>query len=141
MERRLGLGFIGCGEVGGEKHLPAVREVPGLEVVAVADRDPERLRAARERHGVLTGHRDPAALLADPRVEVVAVCLPPVAQVATAIDALDAGKHVWIEAPIGLSMPDCDRLIAKAQASDRRAVSYTHLRAHETPEHLVCRLL
>ena len=130
MERRLGLGFIGCGEVGGEKHLPAVREVPGLEVVAVADRDPERLRAARERHGVLTGHRDPAALLADPRVEVVAVCLPPVAQVATAIDALDAGKHVWIEAPIGLSMSDCDRLIAKAQASDRRVTVGFHMRWH-----------
>lgn len=130
MARRIGLGFIGCGEVGGEKHLPAVREVPDLELIGVADRDPERLRAARERHGITNGHRDPAALLADPRVDVVAVCLPPTGQVAMAIEALDAGKHVWIEAPIGLSMPDCDRLIAKAEASDLQVTVGFHMRWH-----------
>ena len=132
MERRIGLGFIGCGEVGGEKHLPAVREVPELQVVAVADRDPECLRSAKERHRIAaaTGYHDPAALLADPRVEVVAVCLPPTAQVAVAIEALDAGKHVWIEAPIGLSMPDCDRLIAKAETSKGRVTVGFHMRWH-----------
>jgi predicted dehydrogenase len=130
MERRLGLGFIGCGEVGGEKHLPAVREVRELDVVAVADSDPERLRSAEARYGIRRCHRDPAALLADPHVDIVAVCLPPLAQVTAAIDALDAGKHVWIEAPVGLSMPDCDRLIAKAQASNRRVTVGFHMRWH-----------
>ncbi len=130
MERPIGLGFIGCGEVSGEKHLPAVREVRELEVVAVADSDPERLRSVEGRYGIRACHRDRTALLADPRVEVVGVCLPPQAQVAAAIEALDAGKHVWIEAPIGLSMPDCDLLIAKARSSSGKVTVGFHMRWH-----------
>jgi myo-inositol 2-dehydrogenase / D-chiro-inositol 1-dehydrogenase len=130
MERPIGIGFIGCGEVGAEKHLPAVREVRELDVVAVADNDPERLRSVEDRFGIRRCHRDTGALLADPEVEVVAVCLPPRLQVAAALEALDAHKHVWIEAPIGLSLPDCDRLIAKARGSDRCVTVGFHMRWH-----------
>ena len=117
MERPLKVGFIGCGEVGAEKHLPAVREVRELDVVAVADVDPERLRSVEARYGIPRLHRDAASLLAERELDVVAVCLPPRLQVAAAVAALEADKHVWIEAPVGLSLPDCDRLIAKARAS------------------------
>ncbi len=130
MERPLRLGFIGCGEVGAEKHLPAVREVRELEVVAVADVDPERLRSVEARYGIRRVHRDAASLLADREIDVVAVCLPPRLQVAAALAALEADKHVWIEAPIGLSLPDCDRLIARARASGRQVTVGFHMRWH-----------
>jgi myo-inositol 2-dehydrogenase / D-chiro-inositol 1-dehydrogenase len=130
MERPLRIGFIGCGEVGAEKHLPAVREVRELEVVAVADVDPDRLRSVEARFGIRRCHRDPRSLLADPEIEAVAVCLPPRLQVGAALEALDAGKHVWIEAPLGLSLPDCDRLIARARGSDRHVTVGFHMRWH-----------
>lgn len=130
MERRLRIGFIGCGEVGAEKHLPAVREVREIETVAVADVDPDRLRSVEARFGIHRCHRDHRSLLADPEIEAVAVCLPPRLQVAAAVEALDAGKHVWIEAPLGLSLPDCDRLIARARGSDRRVTVGFHMRWH-----------
>ncbi len=130
MERPLRLGFIGCGEVGAEKHLPAVREVRELEVVAVADVDPERLRSVEARYGIRRVHRDAASLLADREIDVVAVCLPPRLQVSAALAALEADKHVWIEAPIGLSLPDCDRLIARARASGRQVTVGFHMRWH-----------
>jgi len=130
MDRPLRIGFIGCGEVGAEKHLPAVREARELEVVAVADADPERIRSVEARHGIRRAYRDAASLLADREVEAVAVCLPPRLQVAAALAALEADKHVWIEAPVGLSLPDCDRLIAKADASRRRVTVGFHMRWH-----------
>jgi myo-inositol 2-dehydrogenase / D-chiro-inositol 1-dehydrogenase len=130
MERPLKIGFIGCGEVGAEKHLPAVREVRELAVVAVADVDPDRLRSVETRFGIRRCHRDTASLLADPEIEVVAVCLPPRLQVPAALEALDAGKHVWIEAPLGLSLPECDQLIAKAGRSGRRVTVGFHMRWH-----------
>lgn len=130
MERPLRVGFIGCGEVGAEKHLPAVREVRGLEVVAVADVDPERLRSVEARYGIPRLHRGAASLLADREIDIVAVCLPPRLQVAAALAALEADKHVWIEAPVGLSLPDCDRLIAKARASGRQVTVGFHMRWH-----------
>jgi predicted dehydrogenase len=130
MERPLRIGFIGCGEVGAEKHLPAVREVRELEVVAVADSDPDRIRAVETRFGIRRSYPTAAALLADREVDVVAVCLPPRLQVPAALEALDANKHVWVEAPVGLSLPECDRLIAKARSSDRRVTVGFHMRWH-----------
>src|SRR6266404_6052113 len=106
---------------------PDVRE---LEVVAVADVDPERLRSVEARYGIRRVHRDAASLLADREIDVVAVCLPPRLQVAAALAALEADKHVWIEAPVSLSLPDCDRLIAKARASGRQVTVGFHMRWH-----------
>src|SRR5260370_27018125 len=135
MERPRRVGFIGCGEVGAETHLPAVREVRELEVVAVADVDPERLRSVEARYGIRRVHRDAASLLADREIDVVAVCLPPRLQVAAALAALEADKHVWIEAPVGLSLPDCDRLIARARASGRQVTVGCHMCRHRLAPH------
>jgi myo-inositol 2-dehydrogenase/D-chiro-inositol 1-dehydrogenase len=107
-----------------------VREVRGLEAVAVADLDPDRLRSVKARFGIRRCHKDAAALLADPEIEAVAVCLPPRLQVAVALEALDADKHVWVEAPLGLSLPECDRLIARARSSGRHVTVGFHMRWH-----------
>src|SRR5258708_29555962 len=130
VERPARVGFSGGGEVGAEKHLPAGREVGELEVVGVADVDPEGLRWVEARYGIRRVHRDAASPLGDREIDVVAVCLPPRLQVAAALAALEADKHVWIEAPVGLSLPDCDRLIARARASGRQVTVGFHMRWH-----------
>jgi len=130
MDRPLRIGFIGCGEVGAEKHLPAVREVRELEVAGVADVDPERLRSVEARYGIRALHRDAASLLADREIDAVAVCLPPLSQVEAALAVLEAGKHLWVEAPVGLSLPDCDRLIARAGTAGRQVTVGLHMRWH-----------
>jgi len=64
----LRLGFIGCGGITQEGHLPALRTVAEIEVVALADLDPNRLQSAGDRFGISHRYRDAAALLADPAV-------------------------------------------------------------------------
>jgi predicted dehydrogenase len=61
-------------------------------------------------------HSEPAALLADPEVDVVAVCTPPAAHAELALAALDAGKHVLVEKPLTVSIEDGERLAERAAA-------------------------
>jgi myo-inositol 2-dehydrogenase / D-chiro-inositol 1-dehydrogenase len=128
--RRLKLGFAGCGEVSAEKHMPAVAELDEIEVVAVADVEPARLAYVDRRFGVPHRYDDVTKLLAHPGLDAVALCLPPNAQIQAAIAALDAGLHVWIDPPTGLSLADCDLLIGRARRSDRTVMTGFHMRWH-----------
>ena len=130
MSERLTVGFAGCGEVSAEKHMPALAEVPDIDVVAAADVDPARLAYVERRFGVPHRYEHVDALLAHPGLDAVALCLPPNEQIRAALDALDAGLHVWIDPPTGLTLADCDRLIARARRSDRTVMVGFHMRWH-----------
>ena len=87
------LGLIGCGWVTETRHLPALRFVPDAEVVAVADIDAVRLNRVADRFHIEHRYRDFRALLDDPAVDTVAVCVPAQLHVEVALAALDSGKH------------------------------------------------
>lgn len=126
----LKLGMLGCGEVAVAKHLPALGELRDIEVVAAADVAPDRLRLVAQRFGITHGYPDSERLLAHPGLDAVAICLPPQFQAAAALAALKANKHVWIEPPIGLSLSECDAVIALAAASPGRVITGFHMRWH-----------
>src|SRR5436190_9300697 len=91
--RRLGLGLVGCGFVTRRFHLPALRRVADVEVVAVADVDETALHEVADSLSIERRYLAAGELVHDPRVEAVAVCVPPEAHVQVASVALDAGKH------------------------------------------------
>lgn len=110
--------------------MPALAEVPEIEIVAVADRNPARLRIVGERFGVNHAYREIGECLEHPGLDGVALCLPPTFQFAAAMAALDAGKHVWIDPPPGLSLGECDRLIDRAAGSSLTVMMGFHMRWH-----------
>lgn len=112
----LRLGIIGAGRVTVDHHLPALRRLPQLTVLALADIDAARLQQAADRFGIRDRYSDPYTLLADPAVQAVAVCTPPSSHAELALAALEAGKHVFIEKPVALSLRECDELQARAQS-------------------------
>ena len=126
----LKLGFAGCGEVAVEKHMPALAEIGEIDIVAVADHNPSRLRVVEQRFGVGRGYSDVDALLADPQVDAVALCLPPPLQFDAAMTALAHGKHAWIDPPPALSLSECDALIDRAAASSLVVMTGFHMRWH-----------
>lgn len=69
-------------------------------------------------HALATNDLD--AVLADPRVDVLDICLPSMLHVPVALKAVAAGKHVICEKPIAGSLADIDRLRAGVAASGRR---------------------
>ncbi len=126
----LGVGFVGCGFATHNRHLPGLRRVSGLRVAALADVDSAMLARVADGAGVARRYSSAAGLVADPEVDVVAVCVPAAHHVEVALTALDAGKHVLVEKPLALTLDDADRLIAAAELSPAKAIVGFNLRWH-----------
>jgi predicted dehydrogenase len=106
-----GLGF-------GEKViLPALRDGPSTQPVALWHRRPERAQAAGQA-AELPAYHDFDALLADPAVEAVVIATPPEPRFALARAALEAGKHLLLEKPVALHAGQVEDLQRMAIARD-----------------------
>lgn len=127
-DRPLGVGLVGCGEVVERHHLPALAHVRELELVALACDDPSSLERLATRAGVARRYPDHVALLVDPAVEVVGVCVPAEWHVEVAGAALAAGRHVLIEKPPALTLDDWDVLIETDAASPGVALLGVNMR-------------
>ena len=108
------MGLIGCGNVAENRHLPALQSLKDAEVVAVADTNKDRLKQVADKFHIKKRYADFGALLDDPDINAIAVCTPPQTHVEIALAALDAGKHLFIEKPLTLSLDESDRLIERA---------------------------
>lgn len=129
----LKIGLIGCGEVTRAKHLPALRRIPTAQVTALCDLDPARARAAQFH--VPRAVSNPAHLLAFDDLDVVGVLTPPESHVDLAIAALDARRPVYVEKPLALDVPSCQRLLHHAHAARLPAVTGFHMRFHRLVRH------
>jgi predicted dehydrogenase len=114
----LGLGFMGS------THLKALRSVPAATLVAIYSND-ERARSGdlsgiqgnlggpgeRFDFSHVTKYSDIGALMADPDIEAVDICLPTFLHAPVALAALRAGKHVLVEKPIALDAVTAGQLV------------------------------
>jgi predicted dehydrogenase len=108
--------LLGCGDIA-EQYVRGMAQFPErLTLVAVADQDAAR---AAER-GAVWGVRGvaPEELLADAAVELVVNLTPPRAHVETTRAALEAGKHVYSEKPLALTVEEGRGLVELAEALD-----------------------
>lgn len=127
----IGVGIIGAGWWAGE-HARAVSAVPGLRLLAVSSRRPERLAAFRQAHGdAIEGYDDYRRLLERRDVDAVAIAVPHDAHAAIAIAALEAGKHVLLEKPMARDREECAAIAdAARRGSGVFMLGLTH---HFTP--------
>lgn len=128
--RPVRLGMAGCGWVVSHLHLPMLTRLPEFDVVAVADPDPDRSAAASDRFGIPSRHAGYKALLEDPSLEAVAVCVPPELHAEVAVEVLASGKHLFLEKPLALSLEEGDRVLAAARAGGLTAMLGLNLRWH-----------
>jgi predicted dehydrogenase len=118
----LRVGIIGAGGMGGT-HARQWTRVPGARVVAVADPQAHKAEALAARHEGAKTYAGIEALLADGGgVDVVSVCVPTVSHRTVSEAALRAGIHTFCEKPMGLSIAECDAMIAARDASGGRAL-------------------
>jgi len=105
-------GILSTAKIGTEKVIPAMQAAQHCDIVALASRDEGRARAAAGRLGIPRAYESYEDLLADPDVEAIYNPLPNHLHVPWSIRALDAGKHVLCEKPIGLSAAEGEELVA-----------------------------
>jgi len=110
----VGVGLVGCGNISGI-YLENLRRFAGVEVVACADVDPARAAARAAEFGVPSAV-PVEALLADPAVELVLNLTTPDAHAPVALAAVAAGKSVYNEKPLAISLADGQRLVDDARA-------------------------
>jgi dTDP-3,4-didehydro-2,6-dideoxy-alpha-D-glucose 3-reductase len=113
-DRPLRVGVLGCGDITWRNALPAMERVDGVQVTALASRDPVKAeRYARQFGGEpVTGY---ANLLARSDVDAVYVAVPTGLHHQWARQALEAGKHVLVEKPFTASVADAEDLVETAR--------------------------
>src|SRR3954447_20700287 len=115
--RRLRVGVLGAGPIAQAAHFDALRKAGNCELHAICDRATDLLEETAAVHRPLRTFDDYDAMLADPDLDAVVVAVADQFHVDAAIAALDAGKHVLVEKPLGVSVAECVRARDKAAAT------------------------
>ena len=98
----------------GSHHARAIVESPVAELVAIAGRSETSQAAAREAHPNTRVVGDYRELLSDSGIDAVAVVLPSHLHHSVGLDVLNAGKHLLMEKPMGISEAECEDLVRVA---------------------------
>ena len=134
-------GVLGVAKIATVKVIPAMRHCRDAEVVGIASRSLERAQRAARELGLPKAYGSYEELLADPEIDAVYIPLPNHLHVPWAIKALEAGKHVLCEKPIGLSSVEAESLIAAGRRHPRlklmEAFMYRHHPQWVTAKRLV----
>ena len=109
MSDRLRVALVGCGRIS-KNHFEAIKRVPGLELVGVADTLSERARSAGAEYGV-PAFDSLESMLAGVQCDIVTVAAPSGLHPALGIEAARSGKHVVSEKPMAISLVGADSLI------------------------------
>ena len=110
------VGVVGVGRIGSAHAELLARHVPGARLVVVADPRPGAADAVASRLGCRAAS-DPARLFTDPDIEAVVIAASSEAHTELIVAAAAAGKAVFCEKPMGLSLSDVDRSIEAASAA------------------------
>ena len=114
----LRFGLVGHG-LWGTHHANAIVKTAGARLVAIAERSEEGRAAAKEAHPDVELFDDYHALLARDDIDVLDVVVPSHLHHEIGVAALEAGKHLFLEKPMVLSVAHCDELIALAREKNR----------------------
>jgi len=119
VKEKVRVGLVGVGFVARTAHIPFLREIPFVDLVAIADVDTDRAKEVGQEFNiprVLHSYED---LINDPSLDVVDVCTPPSKHAEVAIAAIQHGKDVIVEKPLVVSLGDALALLSAAR--ERRA--------------------
>lgn len=125
---RVSVGIVGFGRIGAE-HAAWLEQSNGIRAVAAADFTPARRELARQRG--LNVHESLAAMLGDDSIEAMLIATPTAAHFDDVTAALVAGKHVMVEKPMALDLPQARKLVELAE-SNGRVLSVFHNRRWDT---------
>ena len=122
-------GVLGAAKIN-DKVVPPMTTARHCRVKAIASRSAEKSAAAAAKYGLPVAYDSYEALLADPEIDAVYIPLPNHLHVEWTIKAVEAGKHVLCEKPIGLNAEETRRLIAARDKSGRRIQEAFMVRTH-----------
>lgn len=115
-------GIIGCGDVAEVKSGPAFQKCNNSELLAVMRRDADKAKDFAKRHNVPLWYDNAEELLDNPDITSVYIATPPSTHLSLSLKALQAGKDVYLEKPMVLSVEESDALIEAVNNSNNKLV-------------------
>ncbi|MGA2767365.1 MAG: Gfo/Idh/MocA family oxidoreductase [Candidatus Bathyarchaeia archaeon] len=106
----MNVGLIGCGGVA-QNHLRVYQNIKDAKVVAVADINLTKAKAAAGRFGVNRFFSEYVDLLEIKDLDLVDICTPTSTHASIVVDAAKSGHNILVEKPMALSVEECDRMI------------------------------
>lgn len=116
------VGIIGCGGIANGKHMPSLKKLSNVEMVAFCDIIEKRALAAKEKYGTQDAnvYTDYRALLEDKTIDVVHVLTPNRSHSYITVDALEAGKHVMCEKPMAINSVEAKKMLDAAKRTGKK---------------------
>jgi Oxidoreductase family, NAD-binding Rossmann fold len=109
-------------------HVPAINALPGLRLAAVATRNEQSARAAAEAFGADRWFADPYAMIRDDLIDIVTIAVKVPAHRELVLAALDAGKAVYCEEPLGRNVPETEEMASAIVGRPGEPSEPTHWR-------------
>ena len=106
------LGLIGAGYLANAQHLPNLMFTPHARLKTVCDLNEEAARKAAGTYDIPVVETDYKKLLADDEIDGVVIVTREDMHAPLAIDALEAGKHVYVEKPLADTRENCEKIVA-----------------------------
>src|SRR5262245_3900668 len=136
----LRVGMIGAGGRWGPwAHVPALLNMPETQLYAVCTAHADTAQAAADKYGVKHAYSDVKVMGKDAQVEAALVAVRVPAHYALTRDALDAGKHVYCEWPLGANTKEAEELAAYAR--QKNLITMVGLQRRASPAYLYMREL
>ena len=110
-QKKIGYAVLGLGI--GKAHAEAVAQSEHAELVALCDKNEALLQKRAALYPNATLYTDAKDLFADPRVDIISICLPSAMHADYAVQAMEAGKHVLVEKPVDIT---CERAMRIEEA-------------------------
>ena len=120
----------GAAHIFGRAHGRWIEATPGLEWVAVCDKDTQRLHAAKNEFPHLDTYANVADLLDKADVDMVSIVTPHYTHAPIALECISAGKHVVVDKAMCISVSEANSMIEAARENDVMLAVF-HVRRHD----------
>ncbi len=118
-DRRLRIGILGCGPIAQFAHFDACRKARNADLYAICDLSDALRQRMADVHRPSVAYADYGEMLADPRVDAVIVAIADQFHVSACDRAIEAGKHVLVEKPLGVDVAECEALATRVRRSGK----------------------
>ena len=119
------LGVLGAGLFANATLLPAIKKIPGIELVGIASAGGLHAQHSARKYGFVFATSNDDEILNDPQINTVAILTRHDTHADLVVKALQAGKHVFVEKPLAIDQIGLEKLIS-ALTMDRRPQTETH---------------
>lgn len=126
------IGVVGTGIAAISAHLPALSQNSDFELVALCDRNQERLQTVTRKWGIAHFSDQLDDFLLTPGLEAVIIATPPDSHVRIASSCIERGMHVLLEKPMARTIAECEQIMTKAREAGVHVAVNHEKRFHPT---------